>query len=177
MAAELVERIDYDFPGHFEKPTAFHVIRARVCDDLIRNHLRGQGSRNRWWSLVMLDTQLWRIGDERLRWVSVDVPESIQVRRALLPPHPHATLVSDSALHPVWMDAVPTNARPFITVAGLLMYFKRENVRQLLMQIAQRFPGAEQSFDTIHHFFHNVPRRESASPSVTSLPPYRGDHD
>ena len=39
MAAELVERIDYDFLGHCGKPTAFHLIRARVCDDLIRNYL------------------------------------------------------------------------------------------------------------------------------------------
>lgn len=50
------------------------------------------------------------------------------------------------------MEAVPTDTRPFITAAGLLMYFKKEDVRWLLMQIAQRFPGAEVFFDTITPF-------------------------
>ena len=155
MAAELVERIDYDFLGHFGKPTVFHVIRARVCDDLIRNHLAREGERE---PVVValgdgLDTQLWRVGDERLRWISVDVPESIQVRRELLPHHPCATLVAGSALDSAWMDAVPSNARPLITAAGLLMYFQEDDVRWLLTEIAQRFPGAEVFFDTIPPFF------------------------
>jgi len=129
-----------DFPGHFGKPTAFHVIRARACDDLIRDHLARAGEQEPVVALDDgLDTQFWRIGDERLRWVSMDVPESIRcVVRCRCRT---ATLVSGSALDPVWMDAVPTNARPFITAAGLLMYFKREDVRRLLMQIAQRSQG------------------------------------
>lgn len=155
MAAELVKRIDYDFLGHFGKPTVFHVIRARFCDDLIRNYLAREGERE---PVVValgdgLDTQLWRIGDERLRWISVDVPESIQVRRELLPPHSRATLLAGSALNSAWMDAVPSNARPLITAAGLLMYFKEADVRGLLTKIAQRFPGAEVFFDTIPPLF------------------------
>ncbi len=114
MATELVERIGYNFPEQFGKPPVFHVIRARVCDDLIRDYLAREKEQE---PVVValgdgLDTQLWHIGDERLRWISVDVPESIQVRRELLPPHPGATLVACSALDPAWMDAVPSQSRP-----------------------------------------------------------------
>lgn len=173
MAAELVERIDYDFPGQFGKPAAFHVIRARVCDDLTRDYLAREGEQE---PVVValgdgLDTQPWRIGDGRLRWISVDVLESIRVRRELLPPHPHATLVACSALDPAWMDAVPTRTRPLITAAGLLMYFKEEDVRWLLTQIAQRFPGAEVFFDTITPF---LSRRSMEGLKVTrryTIPP------
>ena len=155
MAAELVERIAYDFLAHFGEPTVFHPIRARVCDDLIRHYLaRGEEAEPVMVALGDgLDTQLWRIGDERLRWISVDVPESIRVRRDLLPQHPRATLVECSALDPAWMDAVPAHTRPFITMAGLLMYFKEADVRRLLTEIARRFPGAEIFFDTIPPFF------------------------
>ena len=166
MAAELVERIEYDFLGQFGKPTAFHVIRARVCDDLVRDYLAREREQE---PVVValgdgLDTQLWRIGDERLRRISVDVPESIQVRRELLPPHPRATLVPCSALDPAWMDAVPTQSRPLISAAGLLMYFKEEDVCWLLTQIAQRFPGAEVFFDTITPF---LSRRSMGGLKVT----------
>ncbi len=154
MAVDLVDRIDYDFAGHFGKPTVFHPVRAKVCDDLIRGYLSrvseepvvialGEG----------LDTQLWRIDDDRLRWVSVDLPEAIRVRENLLPSHPRASKVAGSVLDPAWMDAVPADARPFITAAGLLMYFTEKDVRSLLTRISERFHGAEVFFDTITPFF------------------------
>ena len=40
-------------------------------------------------------------------------------------------------------------ARPFISAAGLLMYFTEDEVRGLLARVAERFPGAEIFFDTI----------------------------
>ena len=166
MAVDLVERIDYDFAGHFGKPTVFHPIRALVCDDLIRRYLArvseptvialGEG----------LDAQLWRIDDDRVRWVSVDLPEAIRVRETLLPPHPRAAKVVRSALDPAWMDAVPADARPFITAAGLLMYFAEKDVRLLLTRISERFRGAEVFFDTIAPFFS---RRTANGMKVTKL--------
>ena len=150
MAAELVAGIDYDFARSFGKPSVFHAIRARVCDDLIRDYLEKRSED----PLVIalgdgLETQLWRIGDERTAWLSVDLPEAISVRQNLLPAHPRAELVTCSALDPAWMDAVPSGAAPFITAAGLLMYFEQAEVRLLLIRIAERFPGAEIFFDTI----------------------------
>lgn len=150
MAVELVSRLDYDFAGHFGKPTVFHAIRARVCDDLIRAYL----ANNRERPVVValgegLETQLWRINDDRARWISVDLPEAIQTRQALLPTHPRASIVGCSALDPAWIDSVPAGAPPFIAASGLLMYFREADVRQLLERITSRFPGAEVFFDTI----------------------------
>ena len=150
MAVDLVERIDYDFAAHFGKPTVFHPIRARVCDDLIRRYVMhcpgtptvvalGEG----------LETQLWRIADERMNWISVDVPEAADMRRKLLPDHPQASLLEYSALDPAWMEAVPDGEAPFIAAAGLFMYFEEADVRALLRRIAERFPGAEIFFDAI----------------------------
>ena len=173
MAAELVERIDYDFAGHFGKPTVFHAIRARFSDDLIRAWLArttqdepvvvalGEG----------LDTRLWRIGEERLRWVSVDLPGSIRARRDLLPPHPRATLVECSALDPAWMDTLPPGARPFVTASGLLMYFEEDAVRRLLAEIARRFERAEIFFDAIPPFVSKRARKGLKVTRLYTAPP------
>lgn len=167
LAVELVERIDYDFRGHFGRPSVFHPIRARVGDDLVRDYL----SRTLDEPVVVglgegLDSQLWRVDDNRVRWITVDLPELIQARRRLLPSHPRAAHVSGSVFEPTWMDAVPAGARPFITAAGLLMYFTEDDVRGLLTRIAERFRGAEIFFDTIPPI---ASRRTSKGAKVTRL--------
>ncbi|MXY25458.1 MAG: class I SAM-dependent methyltransferase [Acidobacteria bacterium] len=167
MAAELVDRIDYDFRGHFGRPSAFHSIRARVGDDLIRDYL----SRTQDEPVVVglgegLDHQLWRIDDQRVRWITVDLPELIHVRQRLLPSHPRASLVAGSALDPAWMGTVPAGAPPFITAGGVLMYFTENDVRALLSRIAERFPGAEIFFDAIPPF---ASRRTLNGAKVTKL--------
>lgn len=150
MSVELVSRIEYDFAKSFGRPSVFHPIRARICDDLIRRYAQNTDAA----PVVValgdgLETQHWRTDDGRVDWISVDLPEAVEVRQNLLPSHPRATVVACSALDPAWMDVVPKGATPFITAAGLLMYFNEPEVRELLGQITQRFPGAELFFDTI----------------------------
>ena len=187
MAADLVARIDYDFAGRFGRLSGFHPIRAGYSDNLIRAYLRsvtedpvvvalGEG----------LETQLWRVDDGRVRWVSVDLPEAMAVRRQLLPEHPRAALIEASALDPSWMDAVPRTASPFITCAGLLMYFEEAQVAALLSRIAEVFPGAQIFLDTIPPAFprrtlrgFKVTRRYQAPPmpwgvSIDDLPDFVG---
>ncbi|MEL7128560.1 MAG: class I SAM-dependent methyltransferase [Pseudomonadota bacterium] len=152
LAVELVGRINYDFQRSFGKPTAFHPIRARVTDDLIADYAKrvetpvvvalGEG----------LETQLWRLDHPDIQWISVDVPDAIATRNSLLPDHPNATCIDCSALDISWMDHVPSGTSPFITAAGLFMYFEAEEIRSLMTTIGKRFPGAELFFDTITPF-------------------------
>ncbi|MEM7445985.1 MAG: class I SAM-dependent methyltransferase [Pseudomonadota bacterium] len=150
IAADLIDRIDYDFRGRFGRPHVFHAIRARHCDDLIHAFLdRADGPRTVVALGDGLDSQFWRVDDGLVHWLSVDLPEAIEVRRRLLPDHPRASVVEASALDPSWIDAVPDGAPPFICASGLLMYFEERDVIALLTRLATRFPGAEIFFDTI----------------------------
>ncbi|MEM6491496.1 MAG: class I SAM-dependent methyltransferase, partial [Pseudomonadota bacterium] len=153
LSADLIDRIDYDFRRRFGRPNAFHPVRARVADDLIRDYL----SRTPAAPVVALgeglEGQLWRLDDAPRAWISVDLPQAIAVRRRLLPEDPRQTLVACSALDHAWMDAVPQNAPPFIAAAGLLMYFDEAAVIDLLTGVARRFPSAELFFDVIPPFF------------------------
>ena len=172
MSADLAGRIAYDFAANFGKPSVLHAIRARVYDDLIRAYLQrttgdpvvvglGDG----------LETQLWRVDDGRVRWISVDLPEAIAVRRRLLPEHPRASAIEVSALDPAWLDAVPADPPPFISAAGLLMYFEEADVTTLLKRIAERFPAAELVFDTIPPFFSRKTLRGFKLTKTYTAPP------
>ena len=172
LSAELVDRIDYDFRGMFGAPSVFHVIRARVGDDLIADYISNcEGE-----PLVIclgdgIDTQAWRIADPRVRWISVDLPEAIAARRRLLPPHHRSRTIECSALDPAWLSDIPHGACPFISAAGLLMYFEEREVMCLLATIADWLPDATIYFDTIPPFFSkktmrgfNVTRKYTAPP-------------
>ncbi|MEO0972963.1 MAG: class I SAM-dependent methyltransferase, partial [Pseudomonadota bacterium] len=145
--------LDFDFVGHFARPSVLHAVRARACDDALNAYLNRHEDAG---GIVValgegLETQLWRVGDSHLRhWISIDLPEAIAVRKALLPASTVQTTVPCSALDDAWIDAVPPGGPPpFISALGLLMYFEPREVQQLLAKIAKAFPGAELYFDTI----------------------------
>lgn len=149
ISLELTNRIDYNYQGSFGKPNAGHAIRARAIDDAIRAWLKehpegtvialGEG----------LESQFWRVDNGKMKWISVDLPESIEARKRFLPAEERMHLEARSALDLAWMDKAPEKEPVFISLAGLLMYFKPEEVMQLLHKMASRFPGSEVFFDII----------------------------
>lgn len=171
LAADLVSRLDIDLAGIFGKPSVLHAIRASVCDDLVRAYLAAHPGGTVVALGEGLETQFWRVADQGCRWISVDVAEAAQLRRTLLPNSSQVTTIAGSALDPAWMDAVPAGTPPFISAAGLLMYFDETAVQNLLAAIARRFPGAQLFFDTIPPGFsrrtlrgYKVTRRYIAPP-------------
>ena len=149
IAAKLVRQIDYDFRGNFGKHHVSHAIRSRVMDDAIkawqRNHPYG--------TIVSLgeglDSQFWRVDNGSMKWLSVDLPESIDLRKKFLPSEERMKMVACSALDSHWMEKAPHNEPVFIIAAGLLMYFEETDVMDLLCRIADRFPSSELIFDLI----------------------------
>lgn len=177
LSRSLVETLDYDFEGNFGKPNPGHLVRARFSDDLIKDYCRrhpdgvvialGEG----------LETQLWRIDSAQTNWYSVDLAESIAVRRQLLPAHKRNILISKSALDYSWMDDIQHTGPVFISAAGLLMYFERHEVVDLLKQIASRFEKSELFFDVIPPWISkktlkglNITKSYTAPPMPFSLP-------
>lgn len=150
LAAELVERINFDFRGTFGSPNIFYLIRARVGDDLIGDYVRACDGE----PLVIclgdgIDTRAWRIADPEIRWINVDSAEAIAARDRLLPSHPRTRSIACSALDPTWLREVPRGAKPFISAAGLLVYLEATEVIRLLAMIADWLTDATIFFDTI----------------------------
>jgi O-methyltransferase involved in polyketide biosynthesis len=155
MLNSLIERIDYDFRGRFGTPNAMCAIRSRHGDDLLRAFLK----RHPQGSVVVLgeglETQFWRVDNGHVLWYSVDLPESIDIRRKLLPSHERNHLIAGSALDSAWLERVAEQSPGpvFICAAGLLMYFTEHQVIALLRRITQTFSSGELFFDTIPPWF------------------------
>jgi O-methyltransferase involved in polyketide biosynthesis len=152
MAVALVERIDFPFAERFgggEGLSQWQGLRARRFDDAVRRFLEdhpdgtvvalGEG----------LETQLWRVDNGRVRWVSVDLPEVAALREALLPRHERQRIVARDALDPGWMDEADGSTATLVTAQGLLMYLRPDDVHGLVAGCAKRFRGGALVFDAI----------------------------
>lgn len=152
-AVRIADAIDYDYERSFGKANFAHALRALVFDDWLRQWLRrhpdgqvvalGEG----------LETQFHRVDNGSMRWLSVDVPAAIEVRRRFLPDNDRLRNLACSALDFAWMEAVEPGRAVFVTAQGLLMYFTPEEVRTLVSAIAARFPAVELEFDVIPRWF------------------------
>jgi O-methyltransferase involved in polyketide biosynthesis len=151
LAAELVERIDFPFAERFgggEGLSQWQALRARCFDDVVCRFLE----RHPGGTVVALgeglETQLWRVDNRRVRWLSVDLPEVAGLRRALLP-HARQRIVGCSVLDPAWLDEVDGSAATLVTAQGLLMYLRPGDVHALVAGCAERFRGGALVFDAI----------------------------
>ncbi len=145
----IYDSIDYDFAGRFGVPSGHAPARAGKIDQVLRRWLRRHPSG----SIVSLgeglETQAYRVDNGTMRWLSVDLPDAIEVRERFLSPTDRFRHLASSALDPEWMNHVDGQGDVFIIAQGLLMYFSPDAVRRLLVTIAQRFAGAEMIFDVI----------------------------
>jgi hypothetical protein len=150
------DRIHYDFAGNFGEPGGLLAVRAAAIDRALRHWLNSHPD-----GLVVslgegLETQLRRVDNGRMRWLSVDLPNAISLRERFLPPTDRFRHLACNALDPAWMDSVDPSSGLFIVAQGLLMYLDPGCVAQLFGAIARRFPGAEMIFDTIPPWFSQL---------------------
>jgi O-methyltransferase involved in polyketide biosynthesis len=165
-AVELVAAIDYPFAERFGAAVGvqaqWQALRSRAFDDAVRRFARAHPGGTVVALADGLETGFWRTDDGRLRWLSVDLPETVAVRGALLPDdpaEPRRRTVACSALDPAWMDEVDDSRGVLITAQGLLMYLQPEEARGLIDACAARFPGATFVFDTAPRWFSELAKR------------------
>jgi O-methyltransferase involved in polyketide biosynthesis len=152
LAVELVDRIDFPFRERFgdgERFSQWQALRAWCFDGAVRRFLAvhpggtvvalGEG----------LETQFWRVDNGSVRWLTVDLPEVVELRQRVLPSEPRARTIASSALDPGWLNEVGDASGVLVTAQGLLMYFSREEVHGLIARCAERFRGEAMVFDVV----------------------------
>lgn len=152
-AVELVDSIDYPFEARFGRPQQVLALRELAFDNQVRRflacHPRG--------TVVALadglNTQSWRLDNGEARWLSIDLPSVIELRRKLLPDTERSTSMACSALDHTWMASVDTRDGVFVTAQGLLMYLDGSDVYPLIFGCAYAFPGAALMFDAMPRSF------------------------
>ena len=152
-AVELLARIDFPFESRFGPASPvraqWQALRAACFDRQVVRFLADRPDATVVALGEGLETQFWRVDNGRVRWVTVDLPETIAVRRELLPEPPRGRVVAGSALDTRWLDEVDTAPGVLVTAQGLLMYLAPADVHGLLRACAARIPTGAVVFDAV----------------------------
>lgn len=148
LAVEAVERLDHEF-AQTPRGVSWHALRVATFDGAVRRFLQrhpagtvvalGEG----------LETQFWRVDNGRVSWLTVDLPQVIELRRRVLPDERRVRSHSGSAFDPAWIDDLEPGAAVLVTAQGLLPYFERDEVHGLIAATAERLPGASLVVDVV----------------------------
>lgn len=98
-----------------------------------------------------LSTRFERLDNGEASWVDVDLPDAIALRRAHSTPSPRRTFVACSVVEHDWIARVLDRGRKpvYVVCEGMLMYLRPEDVRGLLVRIADAFAPCEVALDSI----------------------------
>lgn len=151
MAIQLADSIDSDWAKFGFSRRQDMAVRALAFDKEARRYLTDHPQATVVALAEGLQTSFYRLDaagvGHQFRWLTVDLPPMIDLRRKLLPPSDRVKLRAQSALDFSWMDDVDTEHGVFITSEGLLMYLQPEEALGLITACAERFPGGQMMFD------------------------------
>jgi O-methyltransferase involved in polyketide biosynthesis len=158
LAVEVADRLEYEF-GDTSRGARWHAVRVATFDAAVRRFLNqhpdgpvvalGEG----------LETQFWRVDNGRVRWLSVDLPAILDLRRKVLPQDPRQESYAGSALDMQWLDQLDPTRPALVSAQGLLAYFQRNEVHELIAAIADRLPGSSLIFDVVPEKMLELVRR------------------
>jgi methyltransferase (TIGR00027 family) len=116
-------------------------LRARKYDSLADEFIAGNPS----CTVVNLgcgfDTRYWRIQHEGCRYIELDLPGIVQLKREVLGNDPCYEMIGCSVLDPSWIDQVCSkgNTEYLLIAEGLFMYLPKAEVIDLFKVISERF--------------------------------------
>jgi O-methyltransferase involved in polyketide biosynthesis len=143
-AQEVLNQVDYDF-SRLKIPYKTVILvcqRVKKLDTVTRDFLAEYSN-----GVVLhlgcgLDARFWRVDNQRVEWYDLDMPPVIELRKQFFPENDRYHMIASSVTDLKWMDTVAAAGRPVLAVAeGLLMYLSETDVRHLLLQLRDTFPG------------------------------------
>ncbi|OCB36320.1 methyltransferase [Mycobacterium malmoense] len=174
MAVGLVQALDFDLEK-FGRRGQEMALRSLAVDRCAIDYLAAHPRATVVALAEGLQTSFWRLDralpDAQFRWLSVDLPPVVDLRRRLLPQSPRITDLAQSALDYSWIDQVDAGDGVFVTAEGLLMYLQPDQALGLIAECAKRFPGGQMFFDLPPTIVKKVARRGLRSSKRYRVPP------
>lgn len=155
-SVRIVEQLDYDFDNFRRKgvETENFCVRARVMDDLIASILKADPGRTVVEFGPGLDTRAHRLGHLAKRWLEVDLPEVIDLRRQFFAESDRCSMFACSMIEDGWKELLDSSdGAPLFIAEGVFYFFSQEQIRSFLCGLKSSYPGSDLVFDAISSWF------------------------
>ena len=149
-ALELAQSIDYDAAKYGRGAGGFvTVLRTAIIDFWVRSFLAAHPAGTVAEIGTGLNTRFERVDNGQVHWFDLDLPDTIELRRAFFADTGRRRMIAASALDEDWLPDDARSRGPYFFVAdGVLVYLPEDQVMAMLARLAERFPGALLVLDT-----------------------------
>ncbi|KAF2972223.1 hypothetical protein GQX73_g1318 [Xylaria multiplex] len=92
-------------------------------------------------------------GGPNVRWIDVDLPEVVTLRRRVLPtslPGRDYQLTTADITDDAWLGSIPTDRPVLVVMEGLVSYLEPEDATSLLKRLAETLKEGELHFDCMN---------------------------
>jgi O-methyltransferase involved in polyketide biosynthesis len=148
-AVEMVASIDFDTAKYGRGVGSSTVLRTAIFDFWVRAFLAEHPAGTVVEVGTGLNTRFERVDNGQVRWIDLDLPDTIELRRKFFADTDRRIMVAASVLEDTWLQVVADSPGPYFFVAeGVLVYLPEAGVTQTLARLATRFPAAFIALDT-----------------------------
>lgn len=155
VAAQAFAKVDYDFTRLTSPTMTPRLIglsiasRAKYFDDRTKDFL----ARHERATVVNmgagLDSRVWRVAPgPGVTWYDVDLPDVVDVRRAIFPERAGYHLVASSVTAPDWLERIEPDLPTLVIAQGLTMYLRPDAGQALFRRVTDHFGTGEVLLDT-----------------------------
>ncbi|MCJ7533851.1 MAG: class I SAM-dependent methyltransferase [Anaerolineales bacterium] len=97
------------------------------------------------------DTRFWRIENEKCKYIEIDIPGVIKLKKEILKDHLGYEVIGTSVLDTSWIDKVTINENTgFLLLAeGLFPWIPPQDAKRLLKEIGERFYRSQFVLDMV----------------------------
>jgi O-methyltransferase involved in polyketide biosynthesis len=95
------------------------------------------------------DTRFWRIASDKCRFIEVDLPEVVEVKKSVLEGRIDYEMIACSVLEDKWIEKVMEygNQNILILAEGLFDYLSKAGIESLFVKLAKRISNSKIVFD------------------------------
>jgi O-methyltransferase involved in polyketide biosynthesis len=94
-----------------------------------------------------LDTTFDRVDNGKLRWIDLDLPDTIELRKKYIFESDRRQFTPKSVFDTSWYDGIENKNHVMLLIAGVLFYFDEADVKNLFNDFHNFLPGVEVIFD------------------------------
>lgn len=152
LAHDIITQLDFDFSNmaaSMPAPVQYNTaVRAYHLDRELKKLIEQYPDATIVNIGAGLDTTFSRIDNGRIHWYDLDMPDSIALRKQLLPEGERNKFIIASAFDGKWYSEVKERGSKVIFIAaGVFVYFEEGQIKKLLLELADNFPGADVIFE------------------------------
>ncbi len=143
------------YRGSHERDAKAGVRKGKVFDRMVNQYISIHPNCTVINLACGFDTRFWRIENTKCKFIELDLPEVITVKREMLKDQINYEMIGCSVLDHSWIDSVTTrgNSDFLLLAEGLFMWLPEPEAASLLQEIAARFDQSQLILDMVPRQF------------------------